>query len=86
MKFTRYERAKWNRQKAKEILDEIVQESGYTVAELVGQSRQANVTAVRQEAMSRMREKTTLSLTEIGDFFGGRHHTTVINALKRKVA
>lgn len=48
-------------------------------------SRQQSLVQARQVAMYLARELTTAPLTEIGGFFGGRDHTTVLYAC-RKVA
>lgn len=51
--------------------------------ELRGPRRHRHVTVPRQVAMYLIRELTDASLPAIGELFGGRDHTTVINALKR---
>ncbi len=53
------------------------------VFDLVSKNRKQTVTRPRQIAMCLARELTSHSLPEIGDAFGGRDHTTVINACKR---
>jgi chromosomal replication initiator protein len=53
------------------------------VADLLSKSRAQTVTRPRQIAMSLARELTSHSLIEIGEAFGGRDHTTVINACKK---
>ncbi len=53
------------------------------VADLSSKSRSQSVTRPRQIAMSLARELTSHSLCEVGDAFGGRDHTTVINACKK---
>jgi chromosomal replication initiator protein len=53
------------------------------VADLLAKNRKQSVTRPRQIAMSLARELTSHSYPEIGDAFGGRDHTTVINACKR---
>lgn len=53
------------------------------VTELSAKNRKQSVTRPRQIAMSLARELTSHSYPEIGDAFGGRDHTTVINACKR---
>ncbi len=53
------------------------------VADLSSKNRKQSITRPRQIAMSLSRELTNHSLPEIGDAFGGRDHTTVINACKR---
>jgi chromosomal replication initiator protein len=53
------------------------------VADLLSKSRSQSVTRPRQIAMALARELTTQGLCAIGDAFGGRDHTTVINACKK---
>lgn len=53
------------------------------VNDLASKNRKQTVTRPRQVAMCLARELTSHSLPEIGDAFGGRDHTTVINACKR---
>lgn len=53
------------------------------VADLSSKNRRQSVTRPRQIAMCLARELTTHSFPEIGDAFGGRDHTTVMNACKR---
>jgi len=53
------------------------------VADLSSKNRRQSITRPRQIAMSLARELTSHSFPEIGDAFGGRDHTTVMNACKR---
>jgi len=53
------------------------------VADLSSKNRKQSITRPRQIAMTLARELTSHSYPEIGDAFGGRDHTTVINACKR---
>ena len=53
------------------------------VADLSSKNRNQTVTRPRQMAMYLARELTSHSYPEIGDAFGGRDHSTVINACKR---
>jgi chromosomal replication initiator protein len=50
------------------------------VADMYSKKRTRNVARPRQVAMSLARELTDKSFPEIGEAFGGRHHTTVIHA------
>jgi chromosomal replication initiator protein len=52
-------------------------------AELTGPSRAAAPLRARQLAIYLCRETTDLSLPQIGRRFGGRDHTTVLNAIRR---
>ncbi|MFW5443224.1 MAG: chromosomal replication initiator protein DnaA [Methylococcaceae bacterium] len=53
------------------------------LADLSSKSRKQTIARPRQIAMCLARELTSHSFPEIGDAFGGRDHTTVINACKR---
>ncbi|MBU2572192.1 MAG: chromosomal replication initiator protein DnaA [Gammaproteobacteria bacterium] len=53
------------------------------VADLSSKNRRQSITRPRQIAMCLARELTSHSFPEIGEAFGGRDHTTVINACKR---
>jgi chromosomal replication initiator protein len=53
------------------------------VADLSAKNRKQSITRPRQVAMCLARELTSHSYPEIGEAFGGRDHTTVINACKR---
>lgn len=52
------------------------------VKDLTSNQRSRNIARPRQIAMSLARELTSHSLPEIGNFFGGRDHTTVMHAVK----
>lgn len=54
-----------------------------TVRELKGKKRTKQIVYPRQIAMYLSRELTSLSLPEIGVYFGGRDHTTVIHAYNK---
>lgn len=53
------------------------------VGDLSSKNRRQSITRPRQIAMCLARELTSHSFPEIGEAFGGRDHTTVINACKR---
>ena len=53
------------------------------VVDLSSKNRKQNVTRPRQMAMCLSRELTSHSFPEIGGNFGGRDHTTVMNACKK---
>lgn len=53
------------------------------IADLSSKNRKQSITRPRQMAMCLSRELTSHSFPEIGDAFGGRDHTTVMNACKR---
>ena len=51
-------------------------------ADLLSKRRTRSVARPRQLAMAMAKELTEHSLPEIGDFFGGRDHTTVLHACR----
>lgn len=51
--------------------------------QLKGKQRKRNILVPRQVAMSLIRELTSLSLKDIGSFFSGRDHSTVLNSIDR---
>jgi chromosomal replication initiator protein len=52
------------------------------LADLQSKHRQRSITLPRQVCMYLARKLTRHSLEEIGGFFGGRDHTTVMHALR----
>jgi len=66
-----------------EIQERVATAFGISRAELVGGGRSATVLRARQVAILLTRESTDLSLPQIGRLFGGRDHSTVLNALRR---
>ena len=50
------------------------------IADIHSKKRSRNFSRPRQIAMSLTRELTNLSFPEIGEAFGGRHHTTIMHA------
>lgn len=69
---------------ASEIMEEVSYETGVSVDEMVGQSRSPDICRARDIAIQRVRERAKLSYPEIGRLFGGRHHTTIMTATRRK--
>ncbi|KTD01207.1 chromosome replication initiator DnaA [Legionella geestiana] len=53
------------------------------VADLLSKRRSRSIARPRQMAMALAKELTNHSLPEIGDYFGGRDHTTVIHACRK---
>ena len=67
----------------KRIIDEASDLFGVRVADLCGPSRTRALVNVRQVTMYVCRSMTDESLPVIGRAFGGRDHTTVINAVRK---
>jgi chromosomal replication initiator protein len=68
---------------AEEIQQRVAESFGISRAELVGSSRAATPLRARQVAIFLTRDLTDLSLPQIGRLYGGRDHSTVLNALRR---
>ncbi len=66
-----------------QIIKAVGADYGVSPADMKGPRRHRNITVPRQLAMYLVRELTDESLPQIGALFGGRDHSTVINALKR---
>lgn len=66
------------------ILQEVSEETGFSIAEIKGPSRRAPIVMARQFAMWRIRKECPhLSLPQIGKIFSGRDHATVIHAIQK---
>jgi len=70
------------------ISTELIQESvatyyGITVDDLKSPKRNHDITVPRQMAIYLVREMMGLSLTKIGEAFGGRHYTTVMSSIEK---
>jgi len=53
-----------------------------SVEDLLSARRNKEIALPRQVGMYLTREMTSLSTTRIGDFYGGRDHTTVLHACR----
>lgn len=65
------------------ILKNVIEEFGFSEVELKGKKRTQKLALARQTSMFLIRNMLNLSLTEIGEFFGGKDHTTVIYAINK---
>lgn len=63
-----------------EIAKSVARHFQVTLADLRTKSRKPSLVLPRQCAMSLIRELTDQSLQKIGDYFGGRDHSTVLHA------
>lgn len=61
----------------------VAEEFGVSLNDLKTKRRQKTVVLPRQVAMYISRELTELSLPEIGEFFGGKDHTTVLHSYNK---
>lgn len=63
-----------------DIADVVGAEFGVPLPQMQSASRQQTISMARQVAMYFAKQKTSKSLQEIGHFFGGRSHATVLHA------
>jgi chromosomal replication initiator protein len=61
----------------------VAEEFGVSLQDLKTRRRNKNIVLPRQVAMYLSRELTELSLPEIGGFFGGKDHTTVLHSYNK---
>lgn len=69
-----------------EISKSVARHFQVTLADLRAKSRQPKLVLPRQCAMALIRELTDQSLQQIGDYFGGRDHSTVLHACHKLVS
>ena len=68
---------------AETVIQEVARFYDLDSAAIRGQGQSKEISNARNVAMYIIREMTQLSLAEIGQKFGGRHHTTVMNSINR---
>ncbi|UCG33129.1 MAG: chromosomal replication initiator protein DnaA [Phycisphaerales bacterium] len=68
------------------IIDVVARHYRVKVSDIQGKRRTKSITLPRQVCMYLARKLTTLSLGEIGGYFGGRDHTTVLHARQKVLA
>ncbi len=65
------------------IIQEVARFYELDASAITGQSQNKEISTARNVCMYIIREMTQLSLAEIGQQFGGRHHSTVLNSINR---
>jgi chromosomal replication initiator protein len=65
------------------ILRNVIDEFGFSEVELKGKKRTQKLALARQTSMYLLRTLLNLSLAEVGEFFGGKDHSTVIHAIDK---
>ncbi len=65
------------------VIDEVSRYYDVSVEKIKGDKRTSDIVLPRQIAMYIIREKTNLSLPEIGKELGGKNHTTVLHSIKK---
>jgi chromosomal replication initiator protein len=68
-----------------QIQEAVAQHYGLKIRQLVGPHQHRGISRPRMLAMYLCRTMTPSSLPAIGRAFGGRHHTTVLNACRTMV-
>lgn len=66
-----------------QIIEAVAEHFNLKRKDLEGKKRSTHINNARQVAMYLLRELTDTSLSQIGDFFGGRSHTTVLHACNK---
>jgi chromosomal replication initiator protein len=66
-----------------ELASEVASRFGVSVTDLKSSGRSRSILVPRQVGMYLSKRLTHASLSEIGAFYGGRDHSTVLNSLKR---
>lgn len=67
----------------KQIVEQTARHFGLKAADLKSGSRRRSVVVARDTAIYLARRLTKKSLQEIGDYFGGRDHTTVLHSCRK---
>ena len=65
------------------VIDEVSRYFDVSVDKIKGDRKTADIVLPRQVAMYLIREKTSLSLPEIGKALGGKNHTTVLHSINK---
>ncbi len=70
---------------AQQVILEVCQRHGVSYAQVMSKSRSRPIVKARAEAMWALKDwKPSLSLPQIGRMIGGRDHTTVLHALRKR--
>jgi hypothetical protein len=67
----------------KTFVREVAHRHGLTLDDLVGPARSRKISGPRQEAMWVLHQQKRWSLPTIGEFLGGRDHTTILHGVRR---
>lgn len=65
------------------IINEVARTFGVTADDIRSSKRSSTISAARQISMYVVREITQMSLSSIGDEFGGRDHSTIVYAIQQ---
>lgn len=69
---------------AKKIVDATASQAGITAKKILGRDRSMYVCNQRDTAVYLIRQLTPLSTPDLGIFFGGRNHSSILSALARE--
>lgn len=65
-----------------QMAQDVATEHGFTVADLRGEGRRYKLSHARQALMHRIYATGRFSLTQIGNFLGGKHHATILFGIR----
>lgn len=68
---------------ANKIIQSVCKEFGIEKKFILGPTRSAKYAVPRQEAYWRIYQTGNFTLPQIGRFFGGRHHTTIMYGIRK---
>jgi len=71
------------RARMEQIIREEAEEHYTTPEEIMSKSRLRNITWARHDAIFRIYEEMNISTVRLGQFFGGRDHSTIVHAVQR---
>jgi|SRR6185369_8751231 len=75
------------RTKAQQIIADMARQHQLTYADIISKSRRHHIVKARTEAIWALKDwNPSLSLPQIGRMMGGRDHTTVLHALRKRGA
>lgn len=66
----------------KKVIDNVAKVFGVSSSDICSEKKKADISNARQVAMYIIKEITNLTLEEIGTFFGGKKHSTVIYSIE----
>lgn len=64
------------------ILETVSKYSGFTKEDILGKSRRRPISEARMLCMDILRRKGKMTLKEIGEYLGGRDHSTVLHGMR----
>lgn len=80
---TSYDLSKTSMNRARAIVKEVAREMEVSVMDIISTRRCRDYVMARQYIMWRLKRETTWSLPRIGQFLGGRDHTTILHGIRK---